>query len=109
MEDALIVALSTCPEADARRLASELVRLRLAACVNIVPSVQSIYRWKEQIESDEESLMIIKTADSRWEALAQWLKSNHPYDVPELLALPVTSGLPAYLQWAIGELTANPS
>lgn len=109
MKEPLIIALSTCPPGDAARLAEGLVQQRLAACVNVVPGLQSIYRWQDKIESDKESLMIIKTAGSRWDALSEWLTAHHPYDVPELLAVPATRGLTAYLQWAGEALEADPS
>ncbi len=97
----VIVVLVTCPSrAAARRIARTLVEQRLAACVNIVSApVHSIYRWQGKIEQARELLLIIKTVRSRWKAVLQQVRSLHSYQVPEILALPVGEGLPAYLRW----------
>ncbi len=97
----VIVVLVTCPSrAAARRIARTLVEQRLAACVNIVSApVHSIYRWQGKIEQARELLLIIKTVRSRWKAVLQEVRSLHSYQVPEILALPVGDGLPAYLRW----------
>ncbi|MEM9529590.1 MAG: divalent-cation tolerance protein CutA [Pseudomonadota bacterium] len=94
-----VLALSTCPPEDAERLAAGLVNARLAACVNLLPGVRSIYRWEGQLEQAEETLMVIKTTTFCWEQLAGWLAQHHPYDVPELISVDLTNGLPDYLQW----------
>lgn len=94
------VVFCTCPgEEVADTLARALVKARLAACVNILPKITSVYSWKGEIQSDQEALMVIKTCQARYPELEQWLKTNHPYEVPEVLALPVEAGLPAYLDW----------
>jgi periplasmic divalent cation tolerance protein len=95
-----VVALSTVARAeDAFRIAHALVARRLAACVNVVPGLVSVYRWKGAVERERERLLIIKTRAARLAALRQALVSLHPYDVPELLALPVTGGHRPYLAW----------
>jgi periplasmic divalent cation tolerance protein len=95
-----IVALSTVASAeDAERIARSLVEKRLAACVNIVPGVVSIYRWKDGIERDEEWLLVIKTRGERFEALKTALVAEHPYEVPELIATAVVGGHAPYLEW----------
>jgi periplasmic divalent cation tolerance protein len=96
----IVVALSTVarPE-DAERLARALVEERLAACVNVVPGVVSVYRWKGAVLRDEERLLVIKTTAERLDALRAALPGLHPYEVPELVVLPVTGGLEAYLGW----------
>ena len=95
-----VVALSTVGSAeDAERIARALVERRLAACVNVVPNVVSVYRWKGAVEKDEEHLLVIKTRAERLEALRQALVELHPYEVPELVALPVEAGHAPYLAW----------
>jgi periplasmic divalent cation tolerance protein len=95
-----IVVLSTCSNAgDAERLARELIALRLAACVNVVPEIRSFYRWKGELESAAEFLLVIKTSRDLLEALKVKLEKLHPYELPELLALPVVDGSERYLDW----------
>jgi periplasmic divalent cation tolerance protein len=95
-----LVALSTvATPLDAERIATALVERGLAACVNIVPGVTSVYRWKGAVERDLELLLVIKTRADRFEALREALVSLHPYEVPELIALPVDAGHPPYLAW----------
>ena len=99
-----LVLLCTCPEESvARTLAGGLVEERLAACVNVLPSVRSIYRWQGALQEDSEALMVIKTGATRYREAEDWLRRNHPYDVPEIIALPVEQGLPAYLEWVVRE------
>ncbi len=103
-EALLCVALTTCPdEGTARRIASALVDERLAACVNIVPDMTSIYRWEGVVETASECLLLVKTRRERLEALRRRLEELHPYDLPELVALPVEGGSPAYLTWVVEE------
>jgi periplasmic divalent cation tolerance protein len=98
------VALSTAPDADtAARIARVLVEERLAACVNLIPAVRSIYRWQGRIEDEAEVLLVIKTRIERVEALAARLRALHPYELPELVALPVAAGLAPYLDWVAAE------
>jgi periplasmic divalent cation tolerance protein len=98
------VALSTAPDADtAARIARALVDERLAACVNLVPAVRSIYRWQDRVADDAEVLLVIKTRAERIEALAARLRALHPYELPELVALPVAAGLESYLDWVAAE------
>lgn len=84
---------------DAERIARELVERRLAACVNVVPGLVSLYRWKGRVERDEERLLLIKTRRARFAALREALLALHPYELPELLALPVAEGHEPYLAW----------
>ena len=74
---------------------------KFAACANILPQVQSIYRWNENVETGEETLVLFKLAAARYGDFESKLKSLHPYEVPEIIAIDLSSGLPAYLQWAI--------
>ena len=95
-----IIVLTTCAEkADAERLARTLVAERLAACVSVVPRVRSFYHWKGEIESSEEFLLIVKTSRDLFPALCAEMEKLHPYEVPELLALPIVEGAENYLNW----------
>jgi periplasmic divalent cation tolerance protein len=100
MSEKILVALSTFPDAEiARRVSHDLVNQRFAACANILPAVESIYRWKEKIESGNETLVFFKVSEDRQSAFQDKLRSLHPYDVPEIIFLAVGSGLPEYLRW----------
>ncbi len=94
------IILSTCPDiSSARTIATALVEQGLAACVNIVPGIESVYQWQGQIEQSSELLLIIKTRTECYAALEQALLALHPYELPEVIAVPLTTGLPAYLSW----------
>jgi periplasmic divalent cation tolerance protein len=98
------IAFCTVPDAEtAEKLARGLVERRLAACVNVIPSVRSFYRWEGQIQADEELLLKIKTTRAARDALVEWLREHHPYDVPEVLAVSVAGGLPDYLRFVEDE------
>ena len=98
--DSCRVVLCTCPDPDtAQRLAAGLVDQGFAACVNVVGGIRSIYRWQNEVHDEAETLMIIKTTQARYRALEDWLRENHPYEVPEVLALPVAEGFGRYLDW----------
>lgn len=98
------LCLCTCPNADAAEsIADALVGQRLAACVNIVPGLKSVYRWEGKVQRDSELLLLIKTQAAQLDALKSRLNELHPYEVPELIAFPVDDGLPAYLQWVLRE------
>jgi len=100
MPQRILLALSTFPDAEiARRISSQLVTERFAACANIFPSVESIYRWKEKIESGTETFVFFKVSEDRQSAFQDKLRSLHPYEVPEIIFVPVGEGLPEYLQW----------
>jgi periplasmic divalent cation tolerance protein len=95
-----VVAFSTVARAeDALRIAQSLVEQRVAACVNIVTGITSVYRWKGKLEADEERLLVIKTRRDRVESLRGALIALHPYEVPELVVLPVEAGHAPYLAW----------
>jgi periplasmic divalent cation tolerance protein len=99
-EEGAVVALTTVGTAgDAERIARALVERRLAACVNVVAGVVSIYRWKDGVERDEERLLVVKTRADRVEALRDALVALHPYELPELVVLPVEAGHLPYLAW----------
>lgn len=95
-----IVVLTTCAvESDAERIARALVDGRLAACVNVVPGVRSFYHWKGETENSQEFLLIVKTSRDLFGALRAEMEKLHPYELPELLALPVVAGSEDYLVW----------
>src|SRR5437762_10393813 len=100
MAEKILLALSTFPDAEiARRISNQLVSERFAACANILPSVESIYRWNEKIESGNETFAFFKVSEDRQSAFQDKLRSLHPYDIPEIIFVPVASGLQKYLQW----------
>lgn len=106
---AVQIIFTTAPDANfAGQLAHQLVASGLAACVKQLPPCQSTYRWQGQIESATEIPLIIVSDDSRYAELEVWLKEAHPYDLPEIIALPCTSGLPAYLSWVSESTRDNP-
>jgi len=99
-----LVTLCTVPDrATGEKIARALVEERLAACVNLVPGLSSTYRWEGKIVTEAECLLIIKTSSARLEDLMQRIKSLHPYELPEIIALPITAGSDEYLNW----ITAN--
>jgi periplasmic divalent cation tolerance protein len=95
-----IVVLSTCEtEEEARKIARALVEAKLAACVNIVPKIGSVYRWKGQVEEAQELLLIIKTSRALLEEVRGVVERIHSYEMPELIALPIVDGSSTYLEW----------
>jgi periplasmic divalent cation tolerance protein len=101
-----VIVLTTLPgDADAPRLARTLVEERLAACVNLLPLMESLFRWEGQVEQDSERQVIIKTSRDRVPALWERLRELHPYEVPEFLVLPVHDGSDAYLRWIAASVT----
>src|SRR4051812_13004224 len=99
-----LLVLTNLPDrAVAERLAELLIEKHLAACVNILAPCRSVYRWKDAVQHDEEHPMLIKTTAERYPALEQALREGHPYELPEIIAVPVERGLPAYLEWVAAE------
>jgi periplasmic divalent cation tolerance protein len=100
MPEKILLALSTFPDQEtARSVSNDLVTNKFAACANILPGVESIYRWKEKIESGNETLVLFKLSEDRQSAFQEKLRSVHPYEVPEIIFIPISSGLPEYLRW----------
>jgi periplasmic divalent cation tolerance protein len=98
--DQFIIVLTTYPlDKDADSLAATLVEERLAACVNILPPMRSVYRWKDAVERADERQIVIKTTKARVAALEARIRTLHPYDVPEFVVLPIESGSADYLSW----------
>jgi periplasmic divalent cation tolerance protein len=95
-----LVALCTCPDRDtALRIAEALVERRLAACVNVIPGVTSVYQWEGRCERGEEHLLLIKTGAALYPALEEAIRALHSYELPEVIAVPIDRGLPDYLAW----------
>jgi periplasmic divalent cation tolerance protein len=104
---AVLACYCTCPDlVSAERLAEALVGERLAACVNVLPGLRSVYRWQGTVEHADEVLLLIKTTRERLDALAARVQALHPYELPELLAVEAAGGLPAYLDWVAAESRA---
>ena len=102
-ENQYLVVLCTCPdEASGARIAKTVVGDGLAACVNRVPGVVSTFRWKGEVQEEQEVLLVIKTSRERLESLTGRIRKLHPYELPEVVAVPVTGGLDEYLAW-VGE------
>jgi periplasmic divalent cation tolerance protein len=100
-----IVVLSACASIEeANRIATELVEKRLAACVNLVSGVRSVYRWKDKIEESQEALLVIKTSRALFESVRLQIEKLHSYELPEVIALPVVDGAEQYLEWMDREL-----
>ena len=102
---ALLVLTTLGSVTDARSLVRSLVEDRLVACGTLVPGASSIYRWEGALREEDEVVVLLKTDASKWNALSAAVKERHPYQVPELLALPVERGLDEYLSWMTSEVT----
>jgi periplasmic divalent cation tolerance protein len=102
--DNVLIVLTNCPDAEvADRLARTLVEQRLAACVNCLPAVDSVYRWQGAVERAVEVPLLIKSTRERLPEIQEVIRVLHPYEVPEIVAIPVVAGLPAYLRWVVDE------
>jgi periplasmic divalent cation tolerance protein len=104
--NALLVLTTLGTAADARAFIKSLVEDRLVACGTLLPGAASIYRWNGAVQEENEVVVLLKTDASKWDALAAAALDRHPYDVPELLAIPVEHGAPAYLSWLADEVAA---
>lgn len=99
-----LLIITNCPDEEvANAIALALVEEKLAACVNILPRVHSVYRWQGSVESASEIPLLIKTTAARYAALESRIGELHPYEVPEIIAVPIARGLPAYLNWLAEE------
>ncbi len=99
-----IVVLVTCPPTEAESLASKLVEEELVACVNVIPAITSIYRWKGELCKDSESLLLIKTHQNLWKRLENRVLELHSYETPEIICVPIEIGNQAYLDWLNAQL-----
>lgn len=103
-----LLVITNLPDAEAAEdLARALVAARVAACVNILAPCQSVYRWQGAVEAASEVPLLIKTTRSRYAALETLIRERHPYDLPEIIALPLERGLPEYLAWVATETAAD--
>jgi periplasmic divalent cation tolerance protein len=105
LERSTILVFCTAPASGdaAAELARGLVEAKLAACVNLIPNVRSFYRWQGELQDDQEVQLLIKTRAEHFDALSGWIREHHPYDEPEILALPITAGSGSYLQWLFAQ------
>jgi periplasmic divalent cation tolerance protein len=101
--EAIVVLVTTPTPERAAEIARALVEERLAACGNVLPAIRSIYRWEGRVQDDQEALLVLKSTRDRFEALRDRVLALHPYQVPEVIALPVEAGSAAYLAWIAGE------
>ncbi|MFZ5981779.1 MAG: divalent-cation tolerance protein CutA [Candidatus Zixiibacteriota bacterium] len=102
MEDIRVVFVSM-PREEAREMSKGIVENRLAACVNIVPKIESYFQWEDKVEFDEEALLIIKTTRKKFPALKEYVRENHPYELPEIIAVPLIDALPEYAAYVRDE------
>ncbi|MFH1044488.1 MAG: divalent-cation tolerance protein CutA [Pseudomonadota bacterium] len=105
--DSLLVVTNLPDRESAEKLAALLIERRLAACVNILAPCSSVYRWQGKIQRNEEHPLLIKTVAERYAELEASIRANHPYELPEIIAVSVVRGLPAYLQWVEAETQSN--
>jgi periplasmic divalent cation tolerance protein len=104
----ILLVLTNLPDrAAAERLADSLIETRLAACVNILAPCRSVFRWKDAVQHDEEHPLLIKSTAECYAALEAAIRAGHPYELPEIIAVPVERGLPAYLEWVAAETGAS--
>lgn len=97
----VLMVFVSCPPAKCEKLARSLIEDRLAACVNIIPAAKSVYRWKQKVRVDTESLLVIKTTSARFKALKTAVLKRHPYELPEVIAVKMARGHRPYLKWII--------
>lgn len=97
-EDIIVVYISL-PQDEVNRISQGLMDKRLAACINIVPRIESYYWWNDKIERDVEALLIVKTTKDKFNSLRDWVIENHPYDLPEIIAVPLVDGHSDYITW----------
>ncbi len=93
------VVFVSMPRDEAREMSKGIVENRLAACVNIVPKIESYFRWEDKVEFDEEALLVIKTTEKKFPALMAYVKEQHPYELPEIIAVPLVDALPEYVTY----------
>jgi len=109
MTELLLVMTSLPDEEAAQAMAKRLVDAHLAACVQIQAGVQSIYRWEGRVCEEQEVVLVAKTSANQWPAISAFIKQNHPYDVPEIIAHPITHSHADYARWVIAETAVTPN
>ncbi|MFL6417043.1 MAG: divalent-cation tolerance protein CutA [Bryobacteraceae bacterium] len=107
MSDYVVLFCTCCNETEARQIAEALVESRLAACVNLLRGIQSVYRWEGQVETAHEVLLIVKSRAEHFDALQTRITELHSYTIPEIIALPITAGSEKYLNWIREETAAG--
>jgi periplasmic divalent cation tolerance protein len=106
----LLLVMTSLPDTEAAKvLARRLIDANLAACVQLQPCVESIYPWEGRICEEQEVILVAKTTTQQWTAISDYIKQNHPYDVPEIIAQPITHSDPDYARWVVAETTVLPS
>jgi periplasmic divalent cation tolerance protein len=105
----LVILVTTDNQEEAVKIGEEMVHAKLAACANIIPGIQSIYRWKGKVSKAQEVLLILKSTKPRYRALEKAIKEMHTYDIPEIIALPVTEGFDKYIGWVCSEAHSQQS
>jgi periplasmic divalent cation tolerance protein len=106
----LLLVMTSLPDMEAAKaLARRLIDVNLAACVQLQLGVQSIYRWEGRVCEEQEVVLLVKTTAAQWPAIAAFIKQNHPYDVPEIIAQPITHSHTDYARWVIAETAATPN
>ena len=103
-EQVLVILVTVANRKEAVRIGQEMVHMKLAACANVIPGIQSIYRWKGKVVKAQEVLLILKSTKSRYHALEKAIKTMHAYEVPEIIALSLTEGFEAYIGWVRSEV-----
>lgn len=101
--DTIRVVYISIPREEAKEMAKGIVENRLAACTNIVPKIESYFWWDETVQFDEEALLIVKTTQDRFPELMQYVRDNHPYELPEIIGLPLVAAFPEYVTWVKDE------
>lgn len=102
--EAIIVLVTVPGLREGSRISKEVLTSRLVACVNIIPVVQSLYRWKDKIVQEKEAMLVMKTTRSRYRKLEQKIKQLHPYEVPEIIAISMICGSSQYIEWVVSEV-----
>ena len=106
----LLLVMTSLPDMEAAKaLARRLIDVNLAACVQLQPGVQSIYRWEGRVCEDQEVILLVKTTAAQWPAISAFIKKNHPYDVPEIIAQPIIHSDPDYARWVVAETRVAPN
>lgn len=105
--DNVIIGMISCPKESAEKLAEQMVESRLAACIQITSPIHSVYIWKGKLHKEEESLLLIKTTRTQVFMIKDFLKENHPYEVPEFLCFPAEDGLEEYMHWVENAFVAE--
>ncbi len=103
-KNALLIITTAPDDATSEQIANALIEQGLAACVNILPGMRSIYKWRGKLESGHEQLLLIKAQQSAYAAIEKQIEALHPYELPEIIAVSIDAGLPAYLDWIAGRM-----